>query len=318
MSSPGSSPSSFSPVNSARPSFMHPSSPLSSPESEILVGHFGRRISADAAFYVSPVDDEKQQAESAARRASHNLVERQRRDKLNARILDLAAMLPNLAGVRRPSRLAITRSSIAYIQSARRHRIVAAQQLHSLHTEAEALRREVNEWRRRAGVPSVLEPRRTEAFMIVASGSEVELLDDMVEPYDEEDAEEAYAQSFSPAIYRRPSYPPLPRHTALPSPFAYSVSSPSSSSDYLSPYTTPPSSAEFYAPAAPPTLHHMSKLDLEHEYVSPVDPVIVSPTPAHPYDAQNSFILKTEEEAASWAMYGGTPPPAYPEDGPHW
>ncbi|KAJ7106707.1 hypothetical protein C8R44DRAFT_987317 [Mycena epipterygia] len=41
------------------------------------------------------------------RRASHNAVERERRETLNARFLDLAAFLPNLKYLRRPSKSAI-------------------------------------------------------------------------------------------------------------------------------------------------------------------------------------------------------------------
>lgn len=86
-------------------------------------------------------------ANTAERRATHNAVERQRRETLNGRFLDLAALLPNLANVRRPSKSAIVNSSIALVHTQRRLRAIAARELRSLAHEAECLRREVNEWR---------------------------------------------------------------------------------------------------------------------------------------------------------------------------
>ncbi|KAJ7229869.1 hypothetical protein GGX14DRAFT_553372 [Mycena pura] len=84
---------------------------------------------------------------SDTRRATHNAVERERRDKLNARIFELASLLPNLAGARRLSRIAIAKSSIAHIHLSRRHRFLAAQALQGLLAENASLRQEVNAWR---------------------------------------------------------------------------------------------------------------------------------------------------------------------------
>ncbi|KZT23884.1 hypothetical protein NEOLEDRAFT_1068558, partial [Neolentinus lepideus HHB14362 ss-1] len=114
-------------------------------------------------------------ANTAERRATHNAVERARRETLNGRFLDLAALLPNLSQIRRPSKSAIVNSSIAHIHAARRHRLLAARELRLLKLESDALRRELNEWRDRAGLPRVEEPMRSEGFSIVASG-EVEVL----------------------------------------------------------------------------------------------------------------------------------------------
>ncbi|KAJ7093961.1 hypothetical protein B0H15DRAFT_831448 [Mycena belliarum] len=109
-------------------------------------------------------------ANTAERRATHNAVERQRRETLNGRFLDLAALLPNLSQIRRPSKSSIVNSSIAHINASRRHRILAAQQLRLLKNETDALRHEVNEWRMRAGVPGVEEPRRADGFGVILSG----------------------------------------------------------------------------------------------------------------------------------------------------
>ncbi|KAF7368700.1 BHLH domain-containing protein [Mycena venus] len=97
-------------------------------------------------------------------------VERQRRETLNRRFRNLAALLPNLTQIHRPSKLAIVNSSIACLNASRQHRILAAQQLRMLKNEADAIRREANEWRARAGVPIIEEPMRAEALGIVLRG----------------------------------------------------------------------------------------------------------------------------------------------------
>ncbi|KAJ7635568.1 hypothetical protein DFH06DRAFT_1479186 [Mycena polygramma] len=102
-------------------------------------------------------------ASTAERRATHNAVERMRRDALNGRFLTLASMLPPLAALRRPSKAAIVGTSIATVKAARRHRVLAAQTLRTLAREAEGLRREVNEWRARARVPHLDVSVRSEA-----------------------------------------------------------------------------------------------------------------------------------------------------------
>jgi len=88
---------------------------------------------------------------------------------------DLAALLPNLTQIRRPSKSSIVNSSIAHVHASRRHRLLAARELRILKHEADALRREINEWRDRAGVPRVEEPGRGEGFGMVISG-EMEVL----------------------------------------------------------------------------------------------------------------------------------------------
>lgn len=114
-------------------------------------------------------------ANTAERRATHNAVERQRRETLNGRFLDLAALLPNLSQIRRPSKSSIVNSSIAHIHASRRHRLLASRELRLLKLESDALRRELNEWRDRAGLPRLEEPVRGEGFTMVLSG-EIEVL----------------------------------------------------------------------------------------------------------------------------------------------
>lgn len=83
---------------------------------------------------------------------------------------DLAGLLPNLSQLRRPSKSAIVNSSIAHIHAARRHRLLASRELRLLKLESDALRRELNEWRNRAGIPRIEEPVRGEGFSVVLSG----------------------------------------------------------------------------------------------------------------------------------------------------
>ncbi|KAF7329120.1 Macrophage erythroblast attacher isoform 1 [Mycena kentingensis (nom. inval.)] len=255
-------------------------SPISNLDVEDFPGQFARRGSEDSGSGDdSEAAREKQRLDTAARRASHNAVERQRRDRLNARILELASLLPNLAGVRRPSRIAITKSSIAYIHNSRKQRILASQQLRALHAESEALRAELNTWRQRAGVAGVPEPRRGEGFMMVLSGAELE-----IEPVDICEEEE-YDSAMLGYNTRAGPYP----HG-----YAYGGSPPSSSgslSPYPAAYPSPPSSATTnYGPA------------YKYDAVAQ-EPRIACPAPAtvHPFESQQ-YVLQTEEEWA--AMYG--------------
>jgi hypothetical protein len=130
-------------------------------------------------------------ANTAERRATHNAVERQRRETLNGRFLDLAALLPNLSQIRRPSKSSIVNSSIAHIQASRRHRQVASRELKMLKHEADALRREVNEWRDRAALPRVDEPVRGDGFGMVISG-ELEVLQGITIEEEDEDSEDSF------------------------------------------------------------------------------------------------------------------------------
>ncbi|KAF7342428.1 BHLH domain-containing protein [Mycena venus] len=131
---------------------------------------------------------------TAERRATHNAVERQRRETLNGRFMDLAAMLSNLRDIRRPSKSLIVNSSIAHLHASHRHRIIAAQQLRMLKEETDALRHEANAWCLRAGAPFIEEPMRDESFGVVLSGElEFEAADML--PGDASEDEESGEQS---------------------------------------------------------------------------------------------------------------------------
>ncbi|KAF5393353.1 hypothetical protein D9757_000547 [Collybiopsis confluens] len=123
---------------------------------------------------------------TAERRASHNAVERQRRETLNGRFLDLAAILPNLSQIRRPSKSAIVNSSIALFNASQRHRATASRELRMLKLETDALRRELNDWRDRASIRRAQEPTRSDAFSLILSG-ELEIMPVDLEGGDAED-----------------------------------------------------------------------------------------------------------------------------------
>ncbi|KAL1746878.1 hypothetical protein HDZ31DRAFT_33248 [Schizophyllum fasciatum] len=129
---------------------------------------------------------------TAEKRASHNAVEKARRETLNGRFLELAALLPNLSPIRRPSKSAIVNGSIAHVQAAQRHRASAARELRLLKLETDALRRELNEWRVRKGISLVDEPPRSDTFAMVLAG-EMEVLPE-VQPDADEVPEEEYEQ----------------------------------------------------------------------------------------------------------------------------
>ncbi|KAG6830558.1 hypothetical protein H0H87_007666 [Tephrocybe sp. NHM501043] len=129
-------------------------------------------------------------ANTAERRATHNAVERQRRETLNGRFLDLAALLPNLSQIRRPSKSSIVNSSIAHIHASRRHRMLASRELRLLKMEADALRRELNEWRERAGIPPIEDPIRGDGFSMIIGG-ELEVIVGVAGGEGDEDDEDA-------------------------------------------------------------------------------------------------------------------------------
>jgi hypothetical protein len=119
-------------------------------------------------------------------------------------------MLSNLSQIRRPSKSAIVNSSIAHLNASRRHRILAAQQLRTLKNEGDALRREVNEWRARAGVAPVEEPMRSDAFGIVIRGELEFEAGDMLDADEGEEDEEAGGSNASVYVGRHYAAEPAP------------------------------------------------------------------------------------------------------------
>lgn len=82
---------------------------------------------------------------TAERRATHNAVERARRESLNGRFMDLAGALPNMVNVKRPSKSIIVAKSLEFVQGAQ-----AREQY--LMGQNDSLRSEINELRARLGM----------------------------------------------------------------------------------------------------------------------------------------------------------------------
>ncbi|KAJ7080178.1 hypothetical protein B0H15DRAFT_953668 [Mycena belliarum] len=139
---------------------------------------------------LDPADANPKQT-PAARRASHNAVERARRESLNARFLVLAALLfssssPHSSAshsashspyssshyANRPPKRTIISAALAHARAAHRHRALASRTLRALHAEALAARREVDAWRARAGVAPLPPPVRGEGFASVVRGED--------------------------------------------------------------------------------------------------------------------------------------------------
>ncbi|KAF7310290.1 BHLH domain-containing protein [Mycena indigotica] len=179
----------------------------------------------------APIKRPRRRAPTAERRATHNAVERARRETLNGRFLALASLLPPLRVIRRPSKSAIVNSSIATVQAARRHRVLAAQTLKTMLRETEALRREVNEWRTRARIPTLDAPLRSEtdnqALDMVLRG-EVEELEvdlDVIGEFEEEnendEEEEGEENMMSNSYHEEDVKPPVNANDAR---FAFEMS----------------------------------------------------------------------------------------------
>ncbi|KAH9214805.1 hypothetical protein DL95DRAFT_146506 [Leptodontidium sp. 2 PMI_412] len=84
---------------------------------------------------------------TADERASHRVIEKQRREALNERFLDLARLLPGLAHSRRLSKSIIVHESIEYLRAQRTMCLAAANEIQTILAENLELIAEVNRWR---------------------------------------------------------------------------------------------------------------------------------------------------------------------------
>ncbi|KAJ7629105.1 hypothetical protein FB45DRAFT_919990 [Roridomyces roridus] len=87
-----------------------------------------------------------------ADRATHRVVEKQRREALNGHFIELARLLPGLASTRRLSKSIIVNESIAHQKKQRAERLACAKQLRGMMAEQEALVEEVNTLRMKLGI----------------------------------------------------------------------------------------------------------------------------------------------------------------------
>ncbi|KAJ7082167.1 hypothetical protein C8R43DRAFT_1115538 [Mycena crocata] len=230
---------------------------------------------------------DKPRQNTAERRASHNAVERARRETLNARFLDLAALLPNLKHLRRPSKSAIVNSSIAHVRAARRYRLLAAQQLRALNAECDMVRREVNQWRARAGVRLAEAPLRSDGFTQILGGEEPAF--DPADLDGEDDEWDVPTMGAPPA--RRRAQPP--REPACEGPLL--LSHPYASSTDVSP--PPPARHDTPHALSPPHSHVVSPpqshvVSASPPYPHPTSPVAVSFETPNPYDG---FLMQQQQ-----------------------
>ncbi|KAF7324211.1 Macrophage erythroblast attacher isoform 1 [Mycena kentingensis (nom. inval.)] len=217
---------------------------------------------------------------SAERRASHNAVERQRRETLNARFLDLAGMLPSLATIRKPTKSAIVNTSIAHVNASARHRVLATQQLRLVQEECESLRREVNEWRERSGgIARVPTPARGETFEMLVSGTEPEMDEMYWRDVDGGIGMEEEGDEYAEGGY---SHPPEEMH--VPHSHRQRPRNPH-------PYAHPDSQFAYH----PPPLHRPYGYDEERYLVSAAPPIdIHHPQPYRP-QSQRASDLEPEQ-----------------------
>jgi len=115
----------------------------------------------------------------------------------------------------------IVNSSIALIHTQRRARAIAGRELRNLKAEADALRRELNEWRDRATLPRVEEPPRSGDFLTLLTLEEDEIGEDERRAYemrdrddgdDEDDGPEDLNDGHVRIAHHPHQQPPHPMH----------------------------------------------------------------------------------------------------------
>ncbi|PMD56073.1 uncharacterized protein K444DRAFT_536508, partial [Hyaloscypha bicolor E] len=84
-------------------------------------------------------------------RASHRVIEKQRREALNESFLDLARLIPALAPVRRLSKSLIVHEGIQHLRAQRATCLAAASEVQAILAENIQLIVEVNSWREQYG-----------------------------------------------------------------------------------------------------------------------------------------------------------------------
>ena len=87
----------------------------------------------------------------AEKRANHNAVERQRRETLNNRFLELAHCIPSLQHVRKPTKSVIVSRSIEFMQDAKMRLESNGNVIQALKSQSDELKAEVNRLRAELG-----------------------------------------------------------------------------------------------------------------------------------------------------------------------
>ncbi|KAJ2691979.1 hypothetical protein H4R19_006244 [Coemansia spiralis] len=128
-------------------------------------------------------------ADHAQRRATHNAIERARRESLNGQFQDLASAVPALTQVRRPSKATIVEKSLDYIRTFKEHLGNRDQYIKKLQLRNLALHDEVNRLRSQLGLEPLAETSEPEAPAAPAGAA--------IEEDEEEDEEMATAAAGS-------------------------------------------------------------------------------------------------------------------------
>ncbi|KAJ9477786.1 Acetylglutamate kinase [Pseudozyma hubeiensis] len=95
---------------------------------------------------------------SAERRATHNAIERARRESLNGRFLQLAASLPVISDVRRPSKSLIVNKSLDFVADAMNREAMYRLKIDNMRQENMSLRQQLNEFLAQAGLETLPQP----------------------------------------------------------------------------------------------------------------------------------------------------------------
>lgn len=95
---------------------------------------------------------------SAERRATHNAIERARRESLNGRFLQLAASLPSISDVRRPSKSLIVNKSLDFVADAMNRETLYRLNIDKMREENMQLREQLNKFLAQAGLETLPQP----------------------------------------------------------------------------------------------------------------------------------------------------------------
>lgn len=95
---------------------------------------------------------------SAERRATHNAIERARRESLNGRFLQLAASLPAISDVRRPSKSLIVNKSLDFVADAMNREAMYRLRIDNMRQENMQLRQQLNKFLSQAGLETLPQP----------------------------------------------------------------------------------------------------------------------------------------------------------------
>ncbi|CBQ70344.1 conserved hypothetical protein [Sporisorium reilianum SRZ2] len=95
---------------------------------------------------------------SAERRATHNAIERARRESLNGRFLQLAASLPAISDVRRPSKSLIVNKSLDFVADAMTRESIYRLKIDNMRQENMQLRQQLNKLLAQAGLETLPQP----------------------------------------------------------------------------------------------------------------------------------------------------------------